>query len=106
MSIFQIMVPCHRIQQWRKFLSSSANKANLIRFLVVEWKTCRRETRSNYVTSEKICLHVSKDQLAEVGGLQSNLEEADTRIILHAAHAAADGYRAFVVTWDGMGDSS
>ena len=30
---FQIMVPCHRIQQWRKFLSSSANKANLIRFL-------------------------------------------------------------------------
>ena len=46
------------------------------------------------------------DQLAEVAGLQSNLEEADTRIILHAAHAAADGYRAVVVTWDGMGDSS
>ncbi len=62
-------------------------------------------TSSNYVTSEEICLHISKDQLAEVAGLQSNLEEADTRIILHAAHAAADGYRAFVVTWDGMGDS-
>ena len=36
-NIFQNMVPCHRIQQWRNCLSSSANKANLIRFLVVEW---------------------------------------------------------------------
>ena len=105
-NIFQIMVPCHQIQQWRTFLSSSANKANLIWFLVVEWKTRRREIRSNYVTSEKICLHISKDPLAEVAGLQLNSEEADTRIILHAAHAAADGYRAFVVTPDGMGDSS
>ena len=43
-------------------------------------------TSSNDVTSEEICLHISKDQLAEVAGLQSNLEEADTRIILHAAH--------------------
>ena len=49
-------------------------------------------------------MDISKDQLA--AGLQSNLEEADTRIILHSAHAAADGYRAFVVTWDGMGNSS
>ena len=60
-------------------------------------------TSSNYITSEEICLHISKDQLAEVAGLQSNLEEADTKIILHADHAAADGYRAFVVTCDGMG---
>ena len=66
----------------------------------------RRETRSNYGTSETICLHISNDQLAEVAGLQSNSEEADTRIMLHAAHAATDGYRAFVVTWDVMGDSS
>ena len=54
-------------------------------------------TSSNYVTSEESCLPISKDQLAEVAGLQPNLEEADTRIMLHAAHASADGYRAFVV---------
>ena len=36
---FRNMTPGHRIQQWRKFLSSSANRANLIRFLVAEWKT-------------------------------------------------------------------
>ena len=40
----QIMVLCHRIQQWRTFLSSSANKGNLIRFLVVEWGHTRRGT--------------------------------------------------------------
>ena len=39
MNIVQNMVPCHRIQQWRKFLSRSVNKVNIIRFLVVEWKT-------------------------------------------------------------------
>ena len=31
-------------------------------------------------------------------GLQSNQEEADTRVILLAAHAAAEGYRPVVVT--------
>ena len=36
---FRNMAPGHRIQQWRMFLSSSANKANPIRFLVAEWKT-------------------------------------------------------------------
>ena len=33
------MAPGHRIQQRRKFLSSSANKANHITVLVAEWKT-------------------------------------------------------------------
>ena len=50
-------------------------------------------------TSEEICLHISKDQLAEVAGLQSNFEEADT-IIIQSAHASADGYRAFVVRYN------
>ena len=35
-----------------------------------------------------------------VAGLQSNQEEADTRIILHAAHAAENGYSAVVITAD------
>ena len=57
----------------------------------------------SYVIIIIIIIIISKDQLAEVAGLQSNLEEVDTRIIVHADHAAADGYRAFVVTCDGMG---
>ena len=53
-----------------------------------------------YVASEETSLHINNDQWAEVAGLQSNQEEADTRIILHAAHAAEEGYRAVVVTPD------
>ena len=66
-NVFQNMGLCHRIQQWRKFLSSSVNKANLIRFLVVEWKTRKPSDMYVYVTSEEFWLHISKDQLAEVG---------------------------------------
>ena len=33
-------------------------------------------------------------------GLQSNQEEADTRILLHAAHAAEEGDSAVVITAD------
>ncbi|KAJ8358200.1 hypothetical protein AAFF_G00026150 [Aldrovandia affinis] len=96
--------PPDPMKQWRKFLSSSANKANLIRFLVAEWKTPKLRDRLNdkqlYVASEESCLHITKDQWAEVASLQSNQEEADTRMILNAAHAAEEGYSAVVVTAD------
>ena len=46
-NIFQIMVSCHRIRQWRKFLSSSANKANLIRFLVIVWRARKPSDKLN-----------------------------------------------------------
>ena len=98
------IAPGHRMQQWRKFLSSSANKANLIRFLVAELKTPKRmhklQDKQLYVASEESCLHITKDQWEEVASLQSNQEEADTRIILHAAHAAKEGYSAVVVVAD------
>ena len=35
---FRNIAPGHNIQQWRKLLCSSANKASLIKFLVDEWK--------------------------------------------------------------------
>ena len=52
-NIVQIMVPCHRIQQWRKFLSSSANKANPIRFLVIVWRT--RKPRDKLNDKQQLC---------------------------------------------------
>ena len=33
-------------------------------------------TSSNYVISEEICLHISKDRWAEFAGLQANLQES------------------------------
>ncbi|CAJ1081953.1 hypothetical protein GWK47_001897 [Xyrichtys novacula] len=99
---FHNIAPGHQIQPWRKFLSSSANKANLMRFLVAEFKTPKMRTKLNnkvlYVTSEESCLHMTGDQCVEVAGRQSNQEEADTRVIFHAAHAAQEGYSAVVIT--------
>ena len=51
-----------------------------------------------YVVSDETCLHFTNDRWAEVACLQSNQEEADATIILHVAHAAAEGHRAVVVT--------
>ena len=74
------------------------------KLLVAEWKTPNLREKLNdkqlYVASDDTCLHITNDRLAEVAGLQSNQEEADTRILLHAAHAAAEGYRSVVVTAD------
>ena len=67
---------------------------------MVEWKTRKPSDKQLYVSSEEICLHISNDRMVEVVSLQSNLEEADTRIAMHSAHACADGYRAFVVRCD------
>ena len=101
---FRNIAPGHQIQQWRKFLTHSTNKANLIRFLVAEWKTTKlREKLKDiqlYVASEENCLLITKDKWEEVACLQSNQEEADTRIILHSAHAAEEGYKAVVVVAD------
>ena len=71
---------------------------------MAEWKAPKLNEKLNdkqiYVASEETCLHITKDQWAEVAGLRLNQEEADTRIMLHAAHAAEEGYRAVVVTAD------
>ena len=43
-------------------------------------------------------MRITNEQWGEVASLQSNQEEVDTRIILHEAHVAEEGYRAVVVT--------
>ena len=102
-------------ETWRQVTGSSNGEgfsaARPIRptsmFLVAKWKTSKLREKLNdkqlYVASKDTWLHITKDQWAEIAGLQSNQEEADTRIILHAAHAAAQGYRAVVVTADDTG---
>ena len=71
---------------------------------MAEWKAPKLKEKLNdkhiYVASEETCLHITKDQWAEVAGLRSNQQEADTRIMLHADLAAEEGHRAVVVTAD------
>ena len=71
---------------------------------MAEWKTPNLGEKLNdkqlYVASDETWLHITNDRLAEGSGLQSNQEKADRRIFVNAAHAAAEGYPAVVVTAD------
>ena len=84
------------IKQWRKFLSQMKNKTTLIRFLVEEWQTeqyvqrIHRDGKELYVTCEAISVQVPE--------LCSCQEEADTRLLLHPAHAGQNGYDYVVIS--------
>ena len=99
---FRNIAPGHNIQQWRKLLCSSANKASLIKFLVDEWNGPKYreklENKTLYTTCEEVCFKVGKDQWEEVIELRSCQEEADTRMLLHSLHAAESGYKAVIIT--------
>ena len=83
--------------QWKKFLQNGNNKMELTHFLANEWRGSSYASwllrRELYVTTSAQCLCLSsRDGLTvsseEVPQLFSTQEEADTRLILHAAHAA------------------
>ena len=91
----------HHIQQWKKMMCSSCNKTSLITFLVQMWKQPKSreklQGKSLYVTCEEDCFKISKDNWKEVSELQSTQEEADTRLLLHALHAANSGSKAVII---------
>ena len=45
-----------------------------------------------------LCYKLTTEHCEAVGELQSTHEEADTRMLLHALHAAHAGYKAAVIT--------
>ena len=98
---FRNIAPGHSIQQWRKLLCSSSNKASLIKFLVNTWKQpLQREKLQEkvlYVTCEQECFKTSKDKWEDIVDLKSSQEEADTRILLHALRAGKSGYKEVVL---------
>lgn len=88
-------------KQWSKVLKLGSNKTAIIQFLVEEWK---KDTYSAfipdncdlYATSGAECWRFTSEggviSCQLVPELRCNHEEADTRILLHAAHAAQNGY--------------
>ena len=92
----------HKIHQWRKFLSNSNNKSLLIKFISQEWKNEKYreklDRKTIFVTAEDHCYEVSLIGATTREELRSTQEEADTRVLLHATHAAKAGYRAVVFT--------
>ncbi|XP_035674790.1 uncharacterized protein LOC118414705 [Branchiostoma floridae] len=101
-SEFRNIQPEHKVLQWRKFVLNPKNKTSLTRFVTEEWKKdkYRRKLHSKvlYIACEEECHKISAKSAIPVRDLNSNQEEADTRIILHVAHAARSGYNTVIVS--------
>ena len=85
-------------KQWKKFMSSGQNKESLMAFLSEHWKKCKTsqlQSLSNvYITSKEKCQVLAPGTFIDDAvvcydciELESNHEEADTRLLLHAKHA-------------------
>ena len=80
--------------QWRRFLSQMKNKTSLIRFLADEFKKekykeiLQHQRKVLFITSEEKCWKLTGKSVEEVPELASSQEQADTRLLLHASHAA------------------
>ena len=57
-----------------------------------------RQGKALYVTYEETYFKMTTFEWVEVAELQSTQEEADTRLLLHALHAARTGSKAVIVT--------
>ena len=83
------------VKQWRKFLSEVKNKTSLIKFLSQKMERRRlheKAERKNIVcTAESECWKITEKGSENVAELTSNQGEADTRLLLHAKHAAQGG---------------
>ncbi len=87
--------------QWQGFVSMSANKADLVQFLSQELMNdiskvppgCELVVAGGFQDGEG----VSSSSGRCVEHLQSSQEEADTRLVLHAAEAAQTGYQRTVI---------
>lgn len=82
--------------QWKKFLSDGTNKEALAEFLYVVWRDADLTTvgkdLSLYIAHGDLCHCVTVMQgiqtLSAVEDLRCDHEECDTRLFLHAQHAA------------------
>ena len=89
---YNTIVSTAEIKQLGLFLSSNDNKNSLIKFIVSQWKNeCYRTMigdKEFLVTEGQKVIHIKGDNVSEEVNLFWNHEEADTRMILHAKHAA------------------
>lgn len=92
-------------KQWKKFLSSGDNKTSLTKFLLDQWSDPSYADRIGrhvlYFAAEDKCMKIfvidGQVKSQQVEELECTQEEADTRIILHAKHAADNGESTIVI---------
>ena len=79
-------------KQWQKFLSSGANKEQLLCFIAKQFcESTLQDGLTYYVTHKELCFRLSRGDESPIGNvnqyLASDHEEADTRIMLHVLDA-------------------
>lgn len=92
-------------KQWKKFLSLGANKEGLLKFLQDEWASGAYaqmlQGKRLFATCGQSCRVISFQndilQNQVVPNLLCDHEEADTRLLFHAKHAAEVGHAAILL---------
>ena len=73
-------------------MSSNENKNALFRFIVAEWKKENYRltigSKSIFATDGEKVFKINEDTVIAIPELESNREDADTRMMLHAQHAS------------------
>ena len=98
---FKNLAEGHKVSHLRSFLQNGHSKNSLIKFFLDHWsKEGRRQKLLDkvlYVTSGSRCFQLTVEFPRE-GELGLNQEEADTRPILHAGHAAKQPFKSIIVS--------
>eukprot|EP00117_Sycon_ciliatum_P011697 scpid10404/ scgid5699/ len=102
-----ITSPAQRLpRQFVKFLAVGANKEELLEFLFKQWQTVDLmkkipSHRELVITSGSSCMKIMSGAATTVAlpvtDLACDHEEADTRLLLHAHHAALAGSRTITI---------
>ena len=98
--LFSVIIPTHRIKNWRRLLACSASKENLTHFFAQDWQNKQNKLggKELFVTYGSKCFRITEDGVTlDVQQLASNQEEADTRLLLHAAHAGKSKFKSVVI---------
>ena len=100
-SEFRNLQADHQVKQWRKSLCSSRNKQALIVFVSKEGLKEKYADKLSgkilVVTSCREAYQLSSGAVERLTDLDSSQEEADTRLLLHAAHAARSKFAGVII---------
>lgn len=103
---FSKIIAAHKVKNWRRLLDCSSSKEKLTEFFAKDWQGRRDQigARSLYVTIGEKCIKIKSAEVEECNDLQSNHEEAYTRLLLRAPQAAASGFRSIILVVEDTDD--
>ena len=86
------------IRQWNSFISSANNKAEVIKFIVAEWKKNARlfSNRLINITCTEDCFFIFEGNCSTADQLFSTQEEAGTCLLLHA-HDESQNHQDIII---------